>query len=252
VDRQGKQGDGCSENKKAHGEPLAQDGVEKKLTRHQAFVMAGELCRRCPELGICLADAYNKGMTSLEGQFLVAMPDMADERFAESVILVVGHGEEGAMGLVINHQLAEMRFSDILDELDLGDPDAVIRLPDSIRERAVMRGGPVEKSRGFVLHSPDYKSGNTYAVNEGICLTATVDILKAMAFGPAPRSALFALGCCGWSAGQLESEIVDNGWLTVPFSRELLFDTPVEDRYDAALASLHITRATLSPDAGHA
>ena len=197
-------------------------------------------------------DAYNRQMSSLEGQFLVAMPDMGDERFAESVILLVGHGEEGAMGLVVNHELANLRFADILDELDLGDPDAVIRLPDSIRQRAVMRGGPVETGRGFVLHSPDYKSGNTYPVTEGICLTATVDILKAMAFGPAPHSSLFALGCCGWSAGQLEGEIGDNGWLTAPFNRELLFDTPVQDRYEAALASLHITRATLSPDAGHA
>lgn len=191
-------------------------------------------------------------MNSLEGQFLVAMPDMLDERFVESVILLVGHGSEGAMGLVVNHELANLRFADVLDELDLGDPDAVIRLPDAIRQRAVMRGGPVEKGRGFVLHSPDYHSGNTYQVTEGICLTATLDILKAMAFGPAPRASMFALGCCGWSAGQLEDEIGDNGWLTVPFSQKLLFDTPVEDRYEAALASLRITRATLSPDAGHA
>jgi len=191
-------------------------------------------------------------MNTLEGQFLVAMPDMGDERFAESVILLVGHGNEGAMGIVVNHELANLRFADILDELDLGDPDAIIRLPDSIRQRTVMRGGPVEKGRGFVLHSPDYSSGNTYPVTAGISLTATLDILKAMAFGPAPRASLFALGCCGWSAGQLEGEIGNNGWLTAPFSQELLFETPVEDRYDAALASLRITRATLSPDAGHA
>lgn len=191
-------------------------------------------------------------MNSLEGQLLVAMPDMTDERFVESVILLVGHGNEGAMGLVVNHELANLRFADILDELDLGDPDAVIRLPDTIRQRAVMRGGPVEKGRGFVLHSNDYKSGNTYPVTGGISLTATLDILKAMAFGPAPKSSLFVLGCCAWSAGQLEGEIADNGWLTVPVSGDLVFRTPVEDRYEAALASLHITRATLSPDAGHA
>lgn len=191
-------------------------------------------------------------MKSLEGQFLVAMPDMADERFAESVILLVHHGSEGAMGLVVNHELANLHFADILDELDLGDPDAVIRLPASIRQRAVMRGGPVEKGRGFVLHSSDYKSGNTYQVAEGVSLTGTLDILKAMAFGPAPQSALLALGCCGWDAGQLEDEIADNGWLHVPASRDLIFDTPVADRYKAALASLNITMASLSPDAGHA
>ena len=191
-------------------------------------------------------------MNSLEGQFLIAMPDMDDERFADSVILVVGHGSEGAMGLVVNHELANLRFADILDELDLGDPDAVIRLPEAIRERAVMRGGPVEKGRGFVLHSSDYTSGNSYQVSDGICLTATLDVLKAMAFGPAPKASMLALGCCGWSPGQLEDEIARNGWLTAPFSRELVFETPVEERYEAALASLHITRATLSPDAGHA
>ncbi|MHA6298399.1 YqgE/AlgH family protein [Devosia sp. CAU 1758] len=197
------------------------------------------------------AGPYNRAMNSLEGQFLVAMPDMDDERFAGSVILIVGHGEEGAMGLVVNHELANLRFADILDELDLGDPDAVIRLPDSIRDRAVMRGGPVEKSRGFVLHSGDYHSGNTYKVTEDIGLTATLDVLKAMAFGPAPRAALFALGCCGWSPGQLEDEISANGWLTVPFSHELLFEVPVDRRYDQALASLNITRASLSTDVGH-
>jgi putative transcriptional regulator len=196
--------------------------------------------------------AYNRCMNSLEGQFLVAMPEMDDERFAQSVILMVGHDAKGAMGLVVNHELANLRFADILDELDLGDPDAVIRLPDSIRQRSVMRGGPVEKGRGFVLHSPDYSSGNTFAVTEGVSLTATLDILRAMAFGPAPRSSLLALGCCGWSPGQLEDEIGRNGWLTAPFSRQLVFETPVEDRYEAALASLHITRASLSPDAGHA
>ncbi|MFD1252921.1 MULTISPECIES: YqgE/AlgH family protein [Devosia] len=190
-------------------------------------------------------------MNSLEGHFLIAMPDMEDERFAESVILIVGHGTEGAMGLVVNHEMANLRFADILDELDLGDPDAVIRLPDAIRQRAVMRGGPVEKGRGFVLHSADYQSGNTYQVSEEVGLTATLDVLKAMAFGPAPRASLLALGCCGWSPGQLEDEISANGWLTAPFSRELLFDVPVEDRYDHALASLHITRASLSTEVGH-
>lgn len=191
-------------------------------------------------------------MNSLEGQFLVAMPEMDDERFAQSVILMVGHDSKGAMGLVVNHELTNLRLADVLDELDLGDPDAIIRLPDSIRQRVVMRGGPVEKGRGFVLHSPDYTSGNTYAVSEGVSLTATLDILRAMAFGPAPQASLLALGCCGWSPGQLEAEIGRNGWLVAPFSRQLVFDLPVEQRYEAALASLHITRASLSPEAGHA
>jgi putative transcriptional regulator len=191
-------------------------------------------------------------MDSLKGQFLVAMPDMGDDRFRETVIYLVGHGEEGAMGLVINQTHDDMRFADILEELQLGDKDELIRLPDGVKNRLVLRGGPVQKSRGFVLHSSDYfRVGNSYEVNDDICLTATLDILKAMAFNNSPSEALFALGYCGWASGQLENELQANGWLTVPFSRELLFGLPIENRYDAALASLGITRATLSASAGH-
>ena len=191
-------------------------------------------------------------MESLRGQFLVAMPDMGDDRFHETVIYLVGHGDEGAMGLVVNQSVEDMRFADILEELKLGDHDELIHLPDDIKNRQVLRGGPVQKSRGFVLHSSDYfKVGNSYEVNEDICLTATLDILKAIAFKNSPSEALFALGYCGWSPGQLEQEIQGNGWLTVPFSRELLFALPIEARYDAALGRLGITRATLSAAAGH-
>src|SRR5688500_11800728 len=186
-------------------------------------------------------------MESLKGQFLVAMPDMLDDRFHESVIYIVGHGEEGAMGLVVNKALQEMQFGDIIAELKLGEPDEIIRLPERVRKRRVLNGGPVERGRGFVLHSPDYfRDGNSYTVSDDICLTATLDILKAMAFEERPEKALFALGYCGWGAGQLEGELAQNGWLTVPFSGDLLFSTPVEQRYDSALASLGITRASLS------
>ncbi len=191
-------------------------------------------------------------MQSLKGQFLVAMPEMGDDRFRDTVIYLVGHGDEGAMGLVINQNLEDMRFADILEELQLGNKDELIHLPDSVKNRKVLRGGPVQKSRGFVLHSSDYfRVGNSYEVNDDICLTATLDILKAIAFHNEPSEALFALGYCGWSPGQLENELQLNGWLTVPFSRELLFGLPIENRYDAALASLGITRATLSASAGH-
>ena len=192
-------------------------------------------------------------MESLRGQFLVAMPEMGDDRFRESVIYLVGHGDEGAMGLVVNQSVEDMRFADILEELKLGDEDELIHLSDDIKNRQVLRGGPVQKSRGFVLHSSDYfKVGNSYEVTDEICLTATLDILKAIAFKNSPTEALFALGYCGWSPGQLEQEIRGNGWLTVPFSRDLLFALPIEARYDAALARLGITRATLSAAAGHA
>ena len=191
-------------------------------------------------------------MESLRGQFLVAMPEMGDDRFRETVVYLVGHGDEGAMGLVINQSLEDMSIGDIIEELKLGAKDDIIRLPEPVKNRQVLRGGPVQKSRGFVLHSSDYfRVGNSYEVTDDICLTATLDILKAMAFKNSPSEALFALGYCGWSPGQLETEIQSNGWLTVPFSRELLFGLPIENRYDAALASLGITRATLSATAGH-
>ena len=192
-------------------------------------------------------------MESLKGQFLVAMPEMGDERFHDTVIYLVGHGDEGAMGLVVNQSLEDMHFADILEELQLGDKDELIHLPENVKNRQVLRGGPVQRSRGFVLHSSDYfKAGNSYVVSEEICLTATLDILKAIAFEGGPTEALFALGYCGWSPGQLEAEIRRNGWLTVPFSRDLLFGLPIENRYDAALGRLGITRATLSATAGNA
>ena len=191
-------------------------------------------------------------MDSLKGQFLVAMPSMGDERFQDAVVYLVGHGEEGAMGLVVNQSVEDMRFTDILEELQLGEQAALIELPDSVKNRQVLRGGPVQTSRGFVLHSPDYfRAGNSYVVNDEICLTATLDILKAVAFEQSPAESLFALGYCGWSPGQLEAELQGNGWLTVPYSRELLFELPIERRYDAALARLGITRASLSGTAGH-
>ena len=192
-------------------------------------------------------------MMSLKGQFLVAMPEMGDERFRDSVIYLVGHGEEGAMGLVVNQGHEDMRFADILAELKLGSPEEIIRLPEDVRERQVLRGGPVQKSRGFVLHSSDYfREDNSYPVSDDICLTATLDILRSIAFKNAPAEALFALGYCGWGSGQLESEIKGNGWLTVPFSRDLLFSTPLQKRYDVALGMLGITRASLSGMSGRA
>ena len=192
-------------------------------------------------------------MLSLKGQFLVAMPEMGDERCRETVIFLVGHGDEGAMGLVVNQSLDDMSFGDVLEELELGERNEIIHLPSRVRDREVLRGGPVQRGRGFVLHSDDYfRDGNSYAVNDDICLTATLDVLKSMAFGSTPAQSLFALGYCGWGAGQLEDEILGNGWLTVPFDRELLFSIPLEQRYDRALGTLGITRASLSSTAGRA
>jgi putative transcriptional regulator len=191
-------------------------------------------------------------MESLKGQFLVAMPAMGDERFRDSVIYIVGHGDEGAMGLMVNQPAEDLSFVDVLEELGIAATDDGISLPSRVRDRKVLRGGPVQRGRGFVLHSPDYfREENSYVVNDEICLTATIDILKAIAFMDTPSDAVFALGYCGWAPGQLENEIALNGWLTVPYSRDLLFGTALGDRYDVALSQLGITRATLSGAAGH-
>jgi putative AlgH/UPF0301 family transcriptional regulator len=128
---------------------------------------------------------------SLKGQFLVAMPEMGDPRFRDAVVYIVGHGDEGAMGLVVNQRLDDMKFADILEELKLGSADEIIKLPEDVRDREVLRGGPVQRSRGFVLHSSDYfRKDNSYEVSDDICLTATLDILRAIAFKNAPSNAL--------------------------------------------------------------
>ena len=192
-------------------------------------------------------------MDTLKGQFLVAMPDMNDERFVGTVIYLVAHGDEGAMGLVVNKPMPDMHISDIIEEIELGDENDAIRVPAAKLNEGVLKGGPVDTSRGFVLHSDDYfREGNSYPVEDGICLTATLDVLRAIARGEGPSKSLLALGYCGWSAGELENELRNNGWLTVDASEDVLFETPPEKRYEAALASLGLTRATLSTQGGTA
>lgn len=191
-------------------------------------------------------------MESLKGQFLIAMPGMGDERFSQSLIFLVGHGAEGAMGLMVNHDLPEMDFCDVLEDMKLGAREDLIQIPN-VRDRRILHGGPVDQSRGFVLHSNDYEGcGNTISVTDEVGLTATKDVLKAISFGPEPRKALVALGYCGWGPGQLEGEIRANGWLTAPQSENLLFDLPIEQRYDGAMASLGISAVHLSQDYGTA
>ena len=187
----------------------------------------------------------------LDDQFLIAMPGMKDERFARSVIYICAHSDEGAMGLIIN-QTQQMMFPDLLVQLGIMSEQEVIRLPAQARDFIVRNGGPVDRSRGFVLHSGDYRVESSLPVSDDICLTATVDILRAISAGRGPRHALMALGYSGWGAGQLESEIADNGWLTCPADPELLFDADIERKYDRILASIGVDPARLSTAAGHA
>ncbi len=187
----------------------------------------------------------------LDNQFLVAMPGMNDDRFARSVIYLCAHSEEGAMGLIIN-QPQQLLFPDLLVQLGLLEEQEAIRLPPPTRDIVVRHGGPVDRSRGFVLHTDDYMVESSMPVADDMCLTATVDILRAMSSGKGPRHALMALGYSGWGAGQLETEIAQNGWITCPATADLVFDPDIDHKYDRVLASIGIDPVFLSAAAGHA
>jgi putative transcriptional regulator len=187
----------------------------------------------------------------LDDQFLVAMPGMQDDRFSRCVIYVCAHTEEGAMGIIIN-QVQQLRFPDLLVQLGLLDEKAAIRLPPQARDLVVRNGGPVDRSRGFVLHSDDFRVESSMPVSGEVCLTATVDILRAISRGRGPKNALMALGYSGWGAGQLEQEISQNGWLTCPANQSLLFDGDIDRKYERVLASIGIDPVRLSHSAGHA
>ena len=181
----------------------------------------------------------------LSGQLLIAMPGMTDPRFEKTVIYMCAHNEDGAMGLVVNRAIESMTFPEMLEQLDIdtGDPG------DSIR---VLFGGPVEQGRGFVLHSPDYLQDASMVVDENVALTATVDILRAIAGGAGPRNCLLALGYAGWGPGQLDAEILHNGWLHVTADDDLVFGEDLEAKWARAMAKIGIDPIMLSDDAGHA
>ena len=187
----------------------------------------------------------------LDGQFLIAMPGMADANFARTVVYICAHSDDGAMGFVINRP-QQLSFSDVLLHLDLVEEDEVIRLPGTTRDFPIRSGGPVESGRGFVLHSDDYLSESSIPVSDDICLTATLDIVRAISRGRGPQRGLMMLGYAGWGAGQIENEIGANGWLTCPAQEELIFDTNLDSKYERALALMGITPAMLSTQAGHA
>jgi putative transcriptional regulator len=189
----------------------------------------------------------------LDGQILVAMPTIRDDRFSRTVIYLCAHSSEGAMGIVINQPAPHIDFGDLLVQLDVIPDNKLIELPLRAGEVKVLKGGPVETGRGFVLHSSDFFIENsTLPIDNGICLTATLDILKAIARGQGPESAVLALGYAGWAPGQLESEIHANGWLNCDADPELVFSTRAELKYASALRKIGIDPAKLSSDAGHA
>lgn len=187
----------------------------------------------------------------LDGQFLIAMPGMFDTNFARTVIFICAHSDDGAMGFILNRP-QELTFADVLMHLEILDEDEAIRLPAMTRDFQIQTGGPVETGRGFVLHSDDYLSDSSIPVSDDICLTATLDIVRAISRGEGPHRATMMLGYAGWGPGQLEAEITQNGWLTCPAHEELIFDKALGDKYDRALALMGVSPAMLSIDAGHA
>src|SRR3954453_289465 len=197
--------------------------------------------------------ANSPGRGFLAGQMLIASPAMQDERFARSVIYMCAHSSEGAMGIIVNHPAPHISFPDLLVKLDVIPKAEKIQLPSRAGDVTVLKGGPVETERGFVLHSADFFIENsTLPIDEGVCLTATLDILKAIARGNGPASAILALGYAGWSPGQLENEVQQNGWLHCSADPELIFGEDTGGKYDKALKKIGIDLGMLSSEAGHA
>jgi putative transcriptional regulator len=189
----------------------------------------------------------------LDGQMLIAMPSMRDARFSRTLIYMCAHSFEGAMGIVINQPASNVTFSDLLVQLEVIPATDLIQLPQRAGIVKVLKGGPVETGRGFVLHSADFFIENsTLPIDEGVCLTATLDILKAIARGDGPSSAVLALGYAQWRAGQLETEIQDNGWLHCAADAELIFGGDIDHKYEKALKKIGIDIGMLSSEAGHA
>ena len=204
--------------------------------------------RPARHLGIRVGAKTKPGCDSMElcGKLLVAMPGMTDPRFEGAVILVCAHSDDGAMGLIVNKVVPELSFDKMLAQLK-------IPLARQGRDIRVHFGGPVERGRGFVLHSPDYAGGPaTMKIEGGFGMTATLDVLEAMAKGAGPDQALLALGYSGWGPGQIESEIGRNDWLTVDAQAGLIFSDDNATKWTGALRSMGIDPILLSPTAGRA
>ena len=200
-----------------------------------------------------VSDHSSAGRGYLDGQILIAMPVMDDPRFERSVIYLCAHSPEGAMGIIVNRPAGSIDFPGLLVQLDIIKKAEQIKLPENAESMKVLRGGPVETGRGFVLHSSDFFIEDaTLQIDDGICLTATVDILKAIARGSGPKHAILALGYAGWAAGQLENEIQHNGWLHCDADPDLIFGADADEKYLRALRKIGIDPGMLSTNAGHA
>jgi len=191
--------------------------------------------------------------TYLDGQLLIAMPAMSDPRFSRSVIYMCAHSADGAMGIIVNQHAPHIDFCELLSQLNISSEEDRITMPSELQSMVIHVGGPVETGRGFVLHSADYYAeDSTLPIDDNVCLTATVDILRAMATGSGPDQALLALGYAGWAPGQLESEIHENGWLHCPADTGLIFNRNIKDKYQLSLKKIGVDPTRLVNDSGHA
>jgi putative transcriptional regulator len=186
-------------------------------------------------------------MTDLTAQLLIAMPGMGDPRFAHAVVFLCDHSDDGAMGIILNKPIPDLRFAEMLDQLD-------ITLDGPAPDVPICYGGPVERQRGFVLHSAEYSGHQADAleVDGRFVMTATMDVMEDIAAGNGPRKALMALGYAGWGPGQLEDEIASNGWLTCAADEALVFDTAMAAKWETALKRLGVHPLALSAAAGRA
>jgi putative transcriptional regulator len=189
----------------------------------------------------------------LNAQMLLAMPSMGDTRFERSVIYICAHSKDGAMGIVVNKSADEITFPELLEQLHIIPEENRINVRPARQDIHVHFGGPVETGRGFVLHSSDYFSDDaTLPIDENTGLTATLDVLRAIAKGNGPRQALLALGYAGWGPGQLEQEILSNGWLHCDADEQLLFGTDLGSKYAAAMTKIGIMPGQLTSQSGRA
>ena len=182
---------------------------------------------------------------NLANQLLIALPALADPNFSRTVALVCQHDGQGAMGVVVN-RASEYTLGQVLSQMGIGSDD------EALCARIVLHGGPVHQERGFVLHDGESRWDSSLQVAEGLCLTTSRDILEAMAAGEGPSRAVVALGCAGWGAGQLEYELGENTWLTAPMDAEVLFDLPLERRWQTAAGRIGVDLFRLADYSGHA
>ena len=183
--------------------------------------------------------------TSLANQLLIALPSLADPNFSRSVALICQHDEDGAMGVVVNRP-SEYTLGDVLEQMGIEAGDA------ALSGQPVLAGGPVHPERGFVLHDGTREWDSSLAISDGLFVTTSRDVLEAIARGEGPAKATVALGCAGWGAGQLEYELTENSWLTVPADADLLFATPLEARWQAAAGRIGVDMARMTDYSGHA